>query len=166
MPGLGSISSPRSVTRFVTVHASYAGVWDMHGDGNNLNMSDGMEAVGRSFDHAVAAFIQDLEERGLQDKIMLVCTGEMGRTPRINKRGGRDHWGRLAPLLLYGGGIGDGRVIGKSDSHGGEPATENLTPKHLISTILRRMIDLGKLRLASGIPQEISHLMEAPPILE
>ena len=149
---------------FVTVHASYAGVWDMHADGNNLNMADGMEAVGRSFDHAVAAFIEDVEARGLKDKIMLVCTGEMGRTPRLNKRGGRDHWARLAPLLLYGGGIDGGRVIGQSDRQGGEPATDNLTPKHLISTILRRMIDPGKLRLVPGIPQEINRLMEAPPI--
>ncbi|MCZ6617184.1 MAG: DUF1501 domain-containing protein, partial [Gammaproteobacteria bacterium] len=65
---------------FITIHAGYAGVWDMHADGNNLNMRDGMEAVGRSFDHAVAAFIEDVEARGLRDKILLVCCGEMGRT--------------------------------------------------------------------------------------
>ena len=59
---------------------------------------DGMDAVGRSFDHAVAAFIDDVEARGLDDKILLVATGEMGRTPRINRNGGRDHWARLAPL--------------------------------------------------------------------
>ncbi|NIP98335.1 MAG: DUF1501 domain-containing protein, partial [Akkermansiaceae bacterium] len=99
---------------FVTIHAGYAGVWDMHADGNNLNMHDGMDAVGRSFDHAVAAFIEDCEARGLGEKILLVCTGEMGRTPKLNKRGGRDHWARLAPLLLYGGGMDGGRVIGES----------------------------------------------------
>ena len=54
-------------------------------------MTDGMQAVGSSFDHTVAAFVRDLEARGLQDKIMLVASGEMGRTPKINKRGGRDH---------------------------------------------------------------------------
>ena len=68
---------------YVTIHASYAGVWDMHADGNNLNMTDGMEAVGRSFDHAVAAFIRDCEARGLSEKILLVCCGEMGPRGRV-----------------------------------------------------------------------------------
>ena len=68
---------------YVTIHASYAGVWDMHADGNNLNMTDGMEAVGCSFDHAVAAFIRDCEERGLSDKILLVCCGEVARPLRM-----------------------------------------------------------------------------------
>ncbi len=149
---------------FVTVHASYAGVWDMHADGNNLNMIDGMHAVGRPFAHAVAAFIADLESRGLQDKILLIASGEMGRTPRINKRGGRDHWGKLAPLLLYGGGISGGKVIGQSTRTGGEPSTDPITPKHLISTILHTVCDVGELRIKPGVPRPILKLSEAPPI--
>ena len=149
---------------YVTIHASYAGVWDMHADGNNLNMNDGMEAVGKSFDHAVAAFISDCEARGLSDKILLVCCGEMGRTPRINKRGGRDHWARLAPLMLYGGGMGGGKVIGQSDKQGGEPNSTPYNPGHLISTILRTMIDPGELRLLPAIPQEITQLLDHEPI--
>lgn len=149
---------------FVTIHAGYAGVWDMHADGNNLNMADGMEAVGRSFDHAVAAFVEDLEARRLQDKIMLVCTGEMGRTPRINKNGGRDHWSRLAPLLMYGGGIDGGRVMGQSTRDGGEPATDPFTPKHLISTIMHTVFDQGQLRLVSGVPAEVMQLSQHNPI--
>ena len=149
---------------YVTIHASYAGVWDMHADGNNLNMTDGMEAVGLSFDHAVAAFIRDCEARGLSDKILLVCCGEMGRTPKINKRGGRDHWARLAPLMLYGGGMGGGKVIGQSDKQGGEPNSTPYDPGHLISTILRTMIDPGQLRLIPGIPQEITQLLDHDPI--
>jgi uncharacterized protein (DUF1501 family) len=148
---------------FVTVHADYEGVWDMHADGNNLNMADGMEAVGRSFDHAVAAFIEDVEARGLRDRILLVCCGEMGRTPRLNKAGGRDHWAKLAPLLLYGGGTRGGRVIGQSNKDGGEPATENLTPKHLISTILHTVFDVGQLRLLPGMAS-VSRLAEHEPI--
>ena len=149
---------------YVTIHASYAGVWDMHADRNNLNMTDGMEAVGQSFDHAVAAFIRDCEQRGLSEKILLVCCGEMGRTPRINKNGGRDHWSRLAPLMLYGGGLGGGKVIGQSDKQGGEPNSTPYDPGHLISTILRTMIDPGELRLLSGIPQEITQLLDHDPI--
>ncbi|MEQ8789695.1 MAG: DUF1501 domain-containing protein [Pirellulaceae bacterium] len=151
---------------FVTIHAGYAGVWDMHADGNNLNMIDGMQAVGRSFDHAVAALVEDLEARGLSDKILLVASGEMGRTPRINKRGGRDHWSKLAPLLLYGGGIRGGQVIGQSTRDGGEPATENLTPKHLLSTIMHTLFDVGALRVARGVPAQVNTLANHAPIPE
>jgi hypothetical protein len=149
---------------FVTIHAGYAGVWDMHADGNNLNIEDGMQAIGHTLDHAVAAFMEDVEARGLQDKIMLVATGEMGRTPKINKNGGRDHWGKLAPLLLYGGGIKGGQVIGQSTRDGGEPVSDNLTPKHLISTIMHTVFDVGELRLVSGLPPQLARLSQEVPI--
>lgn len=149
---------------FVTVHASYAGVWDMHADGNNLNMTDGMNAIGWSFDHAVAAFIEDVEARGMQDDILLVCCGEMGRTPRLNKRGGRDHWSKLAPLLLYGGGHRRGQVIGQSDPTGSEPAGTPTHQSHLISTIMHTLFDIGQLRLVSGIPPQVLQLGAKPQI--
>ena len=145
---------------FVTLHASYDGVWDMHADSNNLDMVEGMEAVGTTFDHAVAAFIEDIEARGLQDDILLVCSGEMGRTPRINKRGGRDHWGRLAPLLIYGGGFEAGRVIGQSTRDGGQPTADPLGPRHLISSILHTVFDVGELRLRPSVPTPINQLAE------
>jgi hypothetical protein len=148
---------------FVSVHAGYEGVWDMHADGNNLNMKDGMEAVGLPFDHAVSAFIEDLEARGLRDKILLVCTGEMGRTPRINKNGGRDHWSRLAPLLLYGGGIQPGKIIGQSTKDGGEPAADNQNTTNLVSTVLHTVFDVGNLRLVPGFAP-LAKLAEVPPI--
>jgi len=132
---------------FVTIHADYEGIWDMHADVENLNMIDGMETVGRSFDHAVAAFIEDVEARGLSEKILLVCCGEMGRTPKINKNGGRDHWGDLTPLVVAGGGLKMGQVIGKSDKQGGRPATEPHTPANLLATILHFLFDVPQLRL-------------------
>lgn len=148
---------------YVTIHAGYDGVWDMHADSNNLNMVDGMEAVGPAFDHAVAAFIEDIESRGLQDKILLVATGEMGRTPKINQRGGRDHWGRLAPLLLYGGGAPRGHVIGQSTRDAGEPVADRLTPKHLIATIMHALFDVGELRLFPSLGA-VSELADHPTI--
>jgi len=148
---------------FVTVHDGYDGVWDMHADGNNLNIKDGMEAVGPSFDHAVAAFIEDVEARGLSDKILLVCCGEMGRTPKLNKTGGRDHWPKLSPLMLYGGGLKMGQVIGRSNRDGGEPSADPLTPAHLISTILHTLFDVGKLRVTAGL-NEVAKLAEHPTI--
>lgn len=66
--------------------------WEIHADKNNLGVERGMEAVGKLFDHTVSAFLDDCAERDLSDEILLVTTGEMGRTPKVNSRGGRDHW--------------------------------------------------------------------------
>ena len=100
----------------------------------------------------------------MSDKILLAVTGEMGRSPRINKNGGRDHWSRLAPLLLHGAGTGPGQVIGQSDRQGGQPITNNFTPKHLIATIMNTVFDVGELRLVRGVPDELMKLASEKPI--
>ncbi len=147
---------------FVTVTTNF--VWDMHADQNNATMEEGMRYCGLPFDHAVSAFLEDLEERGLSEQILLVACGEMGRTPKINKRGGRDHWGRLAPLMLAGGGLNMGQVIGQSTPDAGEPASEPITSKHLVATVLRTLFDVGELRVTQGIPGELIELADAEPI--
>lgn len=142
---------------FVTVTTSF--IWDMHADENNAPMNVGMNYVGAPFDRAVSAFIEDVEARGLSEKILLVCCGEMGRTPAINKTGGRDHWGNLAPLLLYGGGLKMGRVVGQSSRDGGEPSSDPVTMKDLIATIMHTLLDIGQVRLMPGIPQRVIEAM-------
>lgn len=138
---------------FVTVTTSF--VWDMHSDINNAPMTVGMDYVGRPFDHAVSAFIEDCEARGLRDKILLVCCGEMGRTPRINAKGGRDHWGGLAPLMLYGGGLQMGKVIGASARDGGTPADNPVTMQNLLATVMHTLLDLGEVRVMDGLPKSL-----------
>jgi uncharacterized protein (DUF1501 family) len=147
---------------FVTVTTNF--VWDMHADVNNATMTEGMKYMGPPLDHALSAFIEDLAARGLSEKILLVCCGEMGRTPKINKNGGRDHWGNLAPLLLAGGGLKMGQVIGQSARNGGEPNSDPITNKHLISSVLHTLFDVGKLRVVRGLPREIATMIEAAPI--
>lgn len=148
---------------FITVTTNF--VWDMHADVNNATIDEGMEYCGAPFDHAVSTFIEDCEARGLGDKIMLVCCGEMGRTPNVNAKGGRDHWGELAPLLIYGGGTKTGQVIGQSDSRAATPATEPITNANLIASIMHTLFDVPKLRLASGIPADIQRVITgAEPI--
>ncbi len=150
---------------FITVTTNF--VWDMHADKNNATMTEGMEYVGAPFDHAVSAFIEDVEARGLSEKILLVCCGEMGRNPVINKKGGRDHWGKLAPLILYGGGLKTGQVIGSSDRKGGEPATSPILMENLTATILHSLLDLGEVRLLDGLSNDILAAMTSPrPIRE
>ena len=93
-------------TKFVTVH--YGG-WDMHG-----NIKKSLEGKVPPLDKALAAFVDDIYESGISEKVLLVVTGEFGRT-RLNQNGGRDHWPSITPMLLSGGSYDHGRVIGRSD---------------------------------------------------
>ena len=148
---------------FVTVTTNF--VWDMHADKNNATMTEGMEYVGAPFDHAVSTFIEDCEERGLGEKILLVCCGEMGRNPKINAKGGRDHWGRIAPLMLYGGGLKTGQVIGQSDRQGGEPASTPITMENLTATLLHSLLDLNEVRVMDGLSTELLNAMTGPGVI-
>lgn len=138
---------------FVTVTTDF--VWDWHADSNNAGCEEGMRYTGQPFDYAVSAFLEDIRERGLEDQILLVAGGEMGRTPRINKNGGRDHWGGLSPLLLAGGGLHRGQVIGQSTRDGGEPLSEPVEMDHLVATIMHTLLDIGQVRLLTGLPQDL-----------
>jgi uncharacterized protein (DUF1501 family) len=90
---------------------------------------------------------------------MLVCCGEMGRSPRINAKGGRDHWGNLAPLMIYGGGLQMGQVIGQSTKDGGEPADQPITISDLVAAILHQLINVGEARLIDGLPSSLLTLL-------
>ena len=138
---------------FVTVTTNF--VWDMHADVNNAGVAEGMEYTGRPLDHALSAFLEDVAARGLDEKILLVVVGEMGRSPRINNQGGRDHWGNLAPLLFAGGGLKMGQVVGQSTRDAGEPLTRPYEIPHLISTIMDRLFDVPQLRLVPGLPNDV-----------
>lgn len=133
--------------------------WDLHADSNSAKGMTAMEVLGRQVDHAVAAFLDDLKDRGLDDRVLLIVTGEMGRTPQINRRGGRDHWGDLTPLLVAGGGLPTGQVIGRSDSQGGRPATEPYTPANLLATVLHFLFDVPQLRLRTDLPRDLKPLL-------
>ena len=106
---------------FVTVQS--AG-WDMHADGNNPGIESGMQMLGRPLDHALSVFLNDLRERSLLEKTLVIVTGDFGRTPKINKNGGRDHWPGLCTLELFGGGLKTGQIIGKSTRDNTAPASD------------------------------------------
>jgi len=139
-----------SGVRFVTVTS--AG-WDMHG--NAFGVNDGMPLLGPSVDKAASAFIEDCHQRGMLDDVLLVITGEFGRTPKINKKGGRDHWGNLCTLAFAGGGLKSGTVVGASDKKVSVPAADPVTSENLRATIMRTLFDIGELRIARGIPSQI-----------
>jgi len=112
---------------FVTMQ--YGG-WDMHG-----NIAQSMRQTAPALDHAVSAFVSDINQRGLQDDILLVITGEFGRTPRVNGGAGRDHWAPLSTLALAGGGLRMGQVVGESNARAEVPRTTPITPQDLMATV-------------------------------
>lgn len=112
---------------FVTV--SFGG-WDMHG-----GIKAAMESLSPQVDRAVAALVEDMHLRGLDQKILLVVSGEFGRTPKINGGGGRDHWAPLSTLALAGGGLQMGQVVGESAEKVDVPKTTPIGPQDLMATV-------------------------------
>lgn len=90
-------------------------------------------------DKAYSALIRDLEQRGLLDSTLVVMMGEMGRTPRVNKDAGRDHWSQAQTILFAGGGIKPGQVIGATDRTAAFPTTEPYGVEDVLRTIFHQM---------------------------
>ena len=87
-------------------------------------------------DQSVSALLDDLDDRGLLDETLIVMVGEMGRTPKINKKlPGRDHWGAVQSVFVAGGGIQGGVIVGASDKDGAYPASDPQRPENLAATI-------------------------------
>jgi uncharacterized protein DUF1501 len=116
---------------FVTLQ--YAG-WDMH-----QQIKTNMEKRSPELDHAIAAFVEDVHQRGLSDQILLVITGEFGRTPKINKNAGRDHWAPLSTLALSGGGLKMGQVVGESAPKADVPRSKPIRPLDLMATVFHAL---------------------------
>jgi len=128
--------------RVVTMNFSR---WDWHGpDGKNF-------VQGRKdmplLDRAVTALVTDLYERGLDKDVSVVVWGEFGRTPKINKDAGRDHWPQLSCALLAGGGMRTGQVIGSSNRLAETAATRPVTHQEIFATLYTNLgINLSEVR--------------------
>ena len=130
--------------RLVTVDLRW---WDTHVKGYET-MRDGFLP---RWDQAYSALLQDLEDRGLSDNVMVVAWGEFGRTPKVNSTGGRDHYPNVFSASVSGGGIQGGRVIGESDSKGAEPKERPVQPQDVLATMYRHLgIDYNKHYLDHG----------------
>jgi hypothetical protein len=105
--------------------------WDTHRR-NFVNLRDNLFPY---FDRSVSALLDDLSESGRLRDTLVIVTGEFGRTPKINKDAGRDHWGPVMSLLVAGGGVLGGRVIGASDRLGAQPSADRQTPENLAATL-------------------------------
>ena len=138
---------------FVTLNTAPDSLcWDWHrnivndhrpADGS-AGPNRGMDVTGPPMDQMVSALVTDLYQRGLDRKVLLVVWGEFGRTPRVNKTGGRDHWGALMSILVAGGGLKVGHVLGASNDKGEMPTDRPVSPGDVLATMYRHLgIDLS-----------------------
>ncbi|MFO0797642.1 MAG: DUF1501 domain-containing protein [Gemmataceae bacterium] len=151
-PGQSMLLARRLVeagVRFVTVN--YGG-WDHH-----ARIFEGLDRKLPEFDTAVSALVEDMHDRGTFQDTLLVVMGEFGRTPKINKDAGRDHWGQAASLLFAGAGVKPGFVLGRTDKHGAFTTQRPVAPADVAYTILDAMgVDPHKhLHTPDGRPVEI-----------
>lgn len=127
--------------RFVTVNmfetVFQKPSWDMHAYGGSLptDIASYRREICPMFDQGFTALLADLVDRRLLDEVLVVATGELGRTPKWNPRGGRDHWPGCWTGIVAGGGTRGGRVIGQSDSHAAEPKDRPVTPGEWVATV-------------------------------
>ena len=129
--GQGVLAARRLVeagVRFVTISL---GGWDTHG----RNFEALRQRLLPQLDQTLSALVSDLAERGQLDRTVVYCAGEFGRTPKINKNAGRDHWARSMAAVLAGGGFRRGYAHGSTDAQGMAPASEPCTPDDLAATL-------------------------------
>jgi uncharacterized protein (DUF1501 family) len=143
---------------FVTI--SYGG-WDMHG-----NIKRGLDQRAPALDAAVAAFLEDVWYRGLDEKVLLVITGEFGRTPRINGGAGRDHWAPLSTLALAGGDFRMGQVVGQSSPKAEAPQTKPIRPQDLLATVFVHLGIDRRLQFVNQAGRPVYMLEDGAPIAE
>jgi len=117
--------------RYVSLNFSR---WDWH-SGNFKRGREDMPLL----DQALSSLVEDLHERGLDRDVSVVCWGEFGRTPKINAKGGRDHWPKANFCLLAGGGMQNGQVIGSTDKQAAEPDERPVRFKEVFSTLFHQI---------------------------
>jgi hypothetical protein len=127
--------------RLVEGGVNFVAVFDGQTNGQDANWDSHEKLFARHqqlippSDQALSALLDDLDARGLLETTLVVALGEFGRTPRINKNAGRDHWPDCYSVLLAGGGVIGGAVYGASDKIGAYPAADPVTPADLAATI-------------------------------
>jgi len=139
----------------VTTESRGAGHWDSHS--NNFGMLKSFHLP--NLDQIGTALFEDLDGRGLLDTTLVAIMGEMGRTPRINKNAGRDHWPQCGFAFLFGGGIQEGLVLGSTDKLAAYPLDHPVTPGDIVATIYHLLGVDPELMLPdlSGRPIGIAH---------
>jgi len=149
-PALAARRLVEAGVRFVTIGT---GGWDTHSKTFEAHKTKLVPTI----DETLSALIADLDQRGLLDSTIVMCAGEFGRTPKINKNGGRDHWARSMACVLAGGGIKRGYAHGTTDASGMAPATDPVTPDDIAATIFGQLgiLHTTELQTPTGRPVQL-----------
>ncbi len=142
------------------------GRWDWHGKPHGTTFENARHHL-PMLDQALSTLLDDLGERGLLDDVTVLVWGEFGRTPKINKEGGRDHWPAVACALLAGGGLKTGQVIGSTDRLAGQAKDRPVTFGEVFATLYHNLgIDVRSAQVTdlTGRPQYL--VDDAEPIRE
>jgi hypothetical protein len=128
------------VWMYIMPDGKVSNVWDNHGGTAGLGGITGYAMLKEKYclpplDRAFSALLEDLADRGLLERTLVVAVGEFGRTPKINATQGRDHWGKCGSAVLAGGGIRGGQIYGSSDRIGAFPKDNPVSPEDLLATI-------------------------------
>ena len=123
-------------TTFVTVNCV---PWDHHGTAPQLKTEEGAKKLIPPLDRAIGGLVEDLIERGLFERTLVVAMGEFGRTPKMNKDAGRDHWGRTFSVMMACGSMKMGQVVGRSDAKGEGVADRPLSPEDVTATVYHHL---------------------------
>lgn len=138
------------------------GFWDFHG-----RCAGNMRRYAPMLDQAISALVQDLHNRGLEKDVSVVMWGDFGRTPVINKDGGRDHWPAVQAGLLAGGGMRHGQVIGSTTKDGGYADDRPVTYRDVLATLLHQMGFDTREKMVDGMDGRPHFLLpDAQPIAE
>src|SRR6185295_8143274 len=129
------VRARRLVEAGVPFVSMQVGLWDHHCDEKSGSIFEGYRSLLPLYDSCLSALITDLHERGLQEDVCVVVWGEFGRTPRINKFGGRDHWPAAGSVLFSGGGLKMGQYVGATSATGEYPVTRPYTPQNILATL-------------------------------
>ena len=125
---------------FVTVNTDPGSLtWDVHGDNRGGAITYTMQLAAQQMDQMVTALIEDLHERGLNKKVLVVIWGEFGRTPKVNNCVGRDHWPNVFCVAFAGAGVKGGQIIGASDNKAAVPADRPIKPQDVLATMYRHL---------------------------
>ena len=121
---------------FVTVNCV---PWDHHGTPPQLRTEEGAKLLIPHLDRAIASLVEDLIQRGLYERVLVVAMGEFGRTPRMNTSAGRDHWGHTFSVLFGGGGLRMGQAIGRSSPRGETVVDRPISPQDVAATVYHHL---------------------------
>ncbi len=137
------LAARRLVEAGVRVVTLAYGRWDWHGQPHGTNFDNGRDHL-PALDQAVSTLLDDLHDRGMQDDVSVVVWGEFGRTPRVNAKGGRDHWPKVGSGLLFGGGMQSGQVIGSTNRFAEQAEDRPVHFQEVFATLYRNMgIDIN-----------------------